>query len=417
MSTTQQRAAVSFLAWAVSASGVLASCDLNSGQGEAVPFPGNQTVEPLRASSTHSPVEQLGKELFFDKRLSSPPGQSCADCHAPSVGWTGPVPGLNQHGAVYPGAVHQRFGNRKPPSSAYATQSPILHLEDGAFVGGSFWDGRATGLGLGSPAADQAQGPFLNPVEQNLPSPEALCELIATSSYATLFEQAWGIGALSCDPAAIVTTFELIALAIAAYEASAESDAFSSRYDAWVRGEAALTDQELEGLVLFEGKGRCAACHPAPLFTDFTYDNLGAPRNPDNPFYEMDRVLVDGKPINAQGKDWVDPGLGGFLADQDVIPEWTALAEQNWGKHKVPTLRNVDLRPGRGWTKAYLHNGVFKTLTDVVHFYNTRDVDPWPAPEVAANVNRDELGDLGLTRSEEEAIVAFLGTLSDGWGR
>lgn len=102
-----------------------------------------------------------------------------------------------------------------------------------------------------------------------------------------------------------------------------------------------------------------------------------------------------------------------------------------WGKQKVPTLRNVDLRPDEDPVKAYAHNGYFKTLEGIVHFYNTRDVKDvcpgdyteaealavncWPAPEVAENVNSDELGDLGLTADEEAAIVAFLKTLSDGF--
>jgi cytochrome c peroxidase len=110
-------------------------------------------------------------------------------------------------------------------------------------------------------------------------------------------------------------------------------------------------------------------------------------------------------------------------------PEEVYLAE--WGKHKVPTLRNVDLRPAEDLVKAYAHNGYFKTLEGIVNFYNTRDVKPecagpyteaealaagcWPPPEVEETVNRDELGDLGLTPDEEAAIVAFLKALSDGF--
>jgi cytochrome c peroxidase len=81
----------------------------------------------------------------------------------------------------------------------------------------------------------------------------------------------------------------------------------------------------------------------------------------------------------------------------------------------VPTLRNVGKKPGNGFTKAYMHNGVFKSLKEVVHFYNTRDIEVWPEPEVAENINSDELGNLGLTDAEEDAIVAFMMTLSDGY--
>jgi cytochrome c peroxidase len=103
--------------------------------------------------------EQLGKAIYFDK-IASPDNMSCASCHAPSVGWTGPIGGINKHGAVYRGAVPQRFGNRKPPSAAYAATAPNFHWDtaEGLFVGGNFWDGRATGWLLGNPAADQAQG-------------------------------------------------------------------------------------------------------------------------------------------------------------------------------------------------------------------------------------------------------------------
>jgi cytochrome c peroxidase len=376
----------------------------------------------LNAEDGLAPVEQLGKEIFFDK-ISSPDWMSCSVCHHPSVGWTGPVPGINKHGAVYRGAVPTRFGNRKPPSAAYATLSPIFHYDDdgGLFIGGNFWDGRATGERLGNPAADQALGPFLNPVEQNNPSKQAVLEQIAASKYAGLWEEVWNEPVSYETPEEIEQNYDRIGLAIAAYEASSEVNQFSSKYDYYLAGEAELTEQEALGLELFNNEAMCAACHPSelgpndepPLFTDFTFDNLGVPKNPDNPFYEMDEVfLEDGSPINPLGTDWIDQGLGGFL---ETRAEWVDLAEENMGKQKVPTLRNVDKRLGNGYPKAYTHNGVFKSLKEVVHFYNTRDVAAWPPPEVRENVNTDELGNLGLTDEEEDAIVEFLKTLSDGY--
>ena len=128
------------------------------------------------------------------------------------------------------------------------------------------------------------------------------------------------------------------------------------------------------------------------MFTDFTYDNLGTPRNPENPFYSLPTEL------NPDGYAYVDLGLGKTVNDP----------AQN-GKFRVPTLRNVAVTP------PYMHNGVFKTLFSVVAFYNTRDVADWPAPEVNVNVNRDELGNLGLSSQEVEDLVAFLRTLTDGW--
>lgn len=368
-------------------------------------------------------VEELGKSIFFDINLSINSNQSCASCHDPDVGWTGPDSDINAAGAVYEGSILGQFGNRKPPSSAYATQSPIFHPDKkGTFIGGNFWDGRATGEVLGNPAADQAQGPFINPLEQALASPTAVVSLVCAASYAELFTEVWGPAA--CDEANVLEAYDQIALSVAAFEGSPEVDAFTSKYDAKSAGMVKLTKKEQKGFALFQGKAGCKACHPSngeqPLFTDFTFDNLGIPRNLENPFYEAD--------LNPLGSDWVDFGLGGFLASR---PEYEDYGEANDGKHKVPTLRNVDLRPGEGFVKAYGHNGYFKSLEGIVNFYNTRDVKPecpdlytetqalaadcWPEPEVAENVNRDELGDLGLTSEEEAAIVAFLKTLSDGY--
>ncbi|MFX0201802.1 MAG: cytochrome-c peroxidase [Candidatus Hodarchaeota archaeon] len=354
-----------------------------------------------------TPIEQLGKYLFFDTNLSTPPGQSCAACHAPEAGFKGPDSGINNQGAVYPGAVFTRFGNRAPPTAAYGGDSPVLYYNDAdeVWVGGMFWDGRATGWILGDPLAEQAQGPFLNPLEQNNPNARLVVFKVSVSEYAELFEEVWGPGTLDYVND-VVGTYERIARSIAAYERSAEVNPFTSKYDYYLAEEAELTAEEAWGLELFEGKAMCSACHPDPLFTDFTYDNLGIPKNPDNPFYDMP------KKWNPEGEEWVDYGLGGFLKSAGYDLE---VYDPEMGKHKVPTLRNVDMRPYEGFVKSYGHNGFFKSLEDIVHFYNTRDVDGWPPPEYPFNVNEDELGDLGLTADEEAAVVAFLKTLTDGY--
>jgi len=375
-------------------------------------------------------LETLGKVIFFDTRLSEPLGQACASCHGPAAGWTGPHSDINAGGAVYEGAVQGRFGNRKPPSAAYATLSPPFYLDptEDHFVGGNFWDGRATGWLLGNPAADQAQGPFLNPVEHNLPHAEDVVRKVCDGAYGDRFRTVYGTTV--CD--STVRAYNAVAQAIAAYEDSTEINAFSSKYDYYLKNPERypLTAEEKLGLELFEreDKGNCAACHPSrlapngepPLFTDFTYDNLGVPRNPANPWYRMDKTF------NPAGEAWVDEGLGGFLR---TIPRYAERADVNLGKHKVPTVRNVDLRPDPGFVKAYMHNGALTSLEAVVSFYNTRDVKPrcskftdprpaencWPAPEVSTNMNTEELGNLGLSATEEAAIVAFMKTLSDGW--
>jgi len=230
-----------------------------------------------------------------------------------------------------------------------------------------------------------------------------------------LFIQVYGPDAFADDAKA----YDKIAEAIAAFESSPVLKRFTSKYDYFLYGQAKLTEQELRGRRIFEdeNKGNCAACHPSrpaadgtpPLFTDFTYDNLGVPKNPDNPFYALPAAF------NPEGFDFIDKGLGGFLGRpaQD-------------GKFKVPSLRNIAL------TAPYTHNGYFRTLRGVVDFYNSRDLKPrcpddftaeaqaiknecWPAPEVERNVNREELGALNLTARDIDDLTAFLKTLSDGY--
>jgi cytochrome c peroxidase len=337
---------------------------------------------------------------------------SCASCHAPDYGFTGSSE--SNISGIYEGAFQGRYGNRKPPSAAYAASSPIFHYDGLNFIGGNFWDGRATGERLKNPSAEQALGPFLNPLEMNNPSKESVLMQISKSSYAQMWESVWGKPISYSTSTEIDDNYDRVGLAIAAYEASGEVSQFSSKFDYYLNGKVKLTTEEDAGRILFNGnKAKCSSCHVSdgnkPLFTDFTFDNIGTPKNPANPFYNEDKVyLPNGLAINPDGSAWIDPGLGGFLITR---PDWSSMATANWGKHKVPTLRNVDKRNG-----PYMHNGVFKSLKDVVHFYNTRDITNlnWPKPEVSQNVN-SEVGNLGLTDTEENEIVAFMKTLSDGY--
>lgn len=378
-------------------------------------------------------IVELGKKLFFDSALSTPEGQACAACHDPGAGFTGPSSSVNEKTAIYEGTVKNRFGNRKPPSASYAGDSPRLYRdEEGTFVGGMFWDGRASGAILGDPLAEQAMGPFLNPLEQNNPDKKSVVQKVRNSQYADLFRKVWGAESLDSEKDASII-YEQIARSIAAFERSMEVSPFNSKFDDfWKKAVSAglevhvidesnwkgyqdlgLDDVELQGLMLFNTKGKCAECHVLtsennnpPLFTDFTYDNLGVPRNPDNPFYSLPEKW------NPDGRDWVDKGLGGYL---ESTTEYSQYASENYGKQKVPSLRNVDKRPYPGFVKSFTHNGFFISLKDVVHFYNTRDVDDaeWPEPEISTNINTEELGDLGLTSEEEDAIVKFMKALSD----
>jgi cytochrome c peroxidase len=373
------------------------------------------------ANSQLIPIERLGKALFNDRDLSFPAGQSCNSCHGKQVGFTGPISRVNRETAVYPGAVTDRFGNRKPPAAAYAGDVPPLVFDErtNSWFGGLFWDGRATGWRLGDPLSEQALGPFLNPLEQNNADAASVCGIVAQSTYRALFESVWGAGSLDCT-GGIDETYDRIGIAIAAYERSSEVSPYSSKYDYYLKGETSLTTDETMGLELFEGRAGCVACHSStvdsdighPTFSHFGYANLGLPRNEDNPFYMMPEEW------NPDGEGWTDPGLGGTLLNMGY--KFDVFGPQ-WGKHRVPSLRNVDRRPGPGFSKAFGHNGYFKSLDEFVHYLNTRDVSgegwmgmPWPEAEVFENMTH-QIGDLGLTPTEEASLVSFLEILSDGF--
>ncbi|MCA0274140.1 MAG: cytochrome C [Proteobacteria bacterium] len=400
------------------------------------------------------PVESLGKSLFFDADLSVNGNQSCSSCHEPEQGFSSPMSEINAAGAVIEGSVPGRFGNRKPPSVAYASPGPVFHhtYEDGEilFVGGAFHDGRATGHQLGSVVADQALGPFVNPAEMALPSLACVVERVCGGDQKDEMEAVWGkdiceisfptnLAQQCADPDAKIeitdedlnarldTAMAAIAKSIAAYEASPEVNRYSSRFDGWQAGTVEFTEEEKRGFALFEDKALCAECHvldrgpngEPPLLTDFTFDNLGVPKNPDVPWYTQ-------AAFNPDGKAWIDPGLGGMLRGD---PTYAAYAADLMGAQKVPTLRNINKRLAPDVARSYMHNGYFKTLEEVVHFYNTRDTLPrcegemkaadamaakcWPAPEVEATMNKDELGNLKMTPEEEADLVAFLKTLDD----
>jgi cytochrome c peroxidase len=232
-----------------------------------------------------------------------------------------------------------------------------------------------------------------------------------------------------------------MAQSIAGYEASAEVTAFSSKYDSVLAGKAKFTPQEQTGYDLFRGKAQCNTCHrdggpgEDPLFTDFTASNIGTPANPRLPYYAEGQPDAFGYVANPAGTSFVDGGVGTFLIKGHVLSQpspvdsrWAPLAPANQGRIQVPTLRNVDKRPNPDFVKAYGHNGYFTSLKAIVHFYNTRDVLPrcqphdsgegttcWPAPETTDNMNTTKMGQLGLTDAEEDAIVSFMQTLTDGF--
>ena len=211
-------------------------------------------------------LRSLGKSVFFDANLSINRNQSCGTCHAPGSGWVVPEDEVNAAGSVYEGSVSDRFGTRKPMSAAYATFAPVLRMRaSGEFVGGNFWDGRATGEDLGTPSADQVHEPLLNPVEQGLTDPACVVFRVTTNrDYVTTYAQVWGATGItwptntepSCgertgrvalseeDRVRSDAAMENIERAVAAFEGSPEVSAFSSKFDAVAAGRAVFTEQE-----------------------------------------------------------------------------------------------------------------------------------------------------------------------------
>ncbi len=345
-------------------------------------------------SSDRPTPARLGALVFTDPSLSTPAGQGCADCHAPSTAFRDP----ESDRSTSMGAVAGRFGARNAPSAMYARFAPPLHHDaaTGGWIGGLFWDGRASSL------EQQAGMPMLHPLEMNNPDKASVVRAIRRASYAGQFRAVFGADALDDVDAAFGHVTEVLA----AYEQTAMFAPFSSKYDRYLAGRETLTPDEQRGLAIFEDprRGNCASCHPSrpgvdgspPLFTTFGYANLGIPR------YRNSKFLVQPAAFNPDGDRYVDHGLMVTVGDpaQD-------------GKFRVPTLRNV------ARTAPYGHNGYFENLQYMVDFLATRDVgsaDPavkWAPPEVAATVDHEHVGHLGLSPRDIDDVVAFLGALTD----
>lgn len=380
----------------------LVSC--GGGGGADLPGP----TEPAGLSAT----AQLGQKIFNDVSLSASGKQSCASCHVATAG----LAQSNDLPAQLGGPLMNLQGQRISPSIRYlSTNTAFFFAADGTPTGGFFWDGRAASL------QEQAGQPFLNPVEMANESKADVVALLAKTPYASEFKAQFGSGIFSD----VDSAFQRITIALQQYQLE-DSDfkPFSSKYDAFLRGKAQLSAQEMRGLVLFNNptKANCVACHPSgmgangamPLFTDFTFDRLGVPRNPalsqnDDPqYYDMGLCARAGDDL---------------IARKDLC-----------GLFKVPSLRNAALR------KAFFHNGYFKNLKDVVTFYVQRDTNPEKWYPKTADRSFDKFNDLppewrrnvnvlevpynrtvgqapALDDAEIDDVVAFLQTLTDGFDR
>jgi cytochrome c peroxidase len=382
----------------------LGACSASSG--------GTDTATPPGISATTT-AAQLGEKIFEDASLSASGRMSCATCHARDNAFAAPpgdpaVPTGGPNGDVP--------GFRNAPSLKYLTRNPSFFFDDeGTPTGGFNRDGRADTLAI------QARRPFLSAHEMANASAAEVAVKLSRAAYAAEFRALFGDDIFAAPEAA----FDRALFALQKYqqEDTADFAPFSSKYDAFLAGQVQFSAQELRGLALFNDpqRGNCAGCHPSgrgpngapPLFTDFTYDNLGVPRNPDIP-------------ANADA-NYFDLGICG--PDRtDVVAERPDLC----GAFKVPTLRNVAL------TAPYFHNGRFADLREALRFYVRRDtnpedfypLDPGGQPqkfddlpaEYQANVNTTEVpynrhpGDVpALDDVDIEDVIAFLNTLTDGY--
>jgi cytochrome c peroxidase len=387
----------------------------------AVAAPGVATSQPFYANSfarnpSAAELAAVGRSLFFDPSLSASGKVACASCHDPKFAYGPP----NDFAVQRAGGDGRRDGARAVPSLMYAQNVPPFteHFvdDDGddsidqGPAGGRNWDGRAQS------AHEQARLPLFSEFEMANRDPDSVVAKIERGAYAAAFRDTFGDDVFADRAQA----FKAVLLAFEAYQQSAqEFYPYSSKYDAWLRGQAVLSEQERRGLAAFNdpARGNCARCHPSgrrggafPQFTDFGYAALGLPRN---------RAIAR----NA-APTYFDLGLcGPWRSDLKTQSEYC-------GMFRTPTLRNVALR------RVFFHNGVIHRLDDAVRFYALRDTEPqrW-YPSTSSGVQKfDDLparyrGNVDVqppfnkSRGEQAAlsdedvadIVGFLRTLTDGY--
>jgi cytochrome c peroxidase len=455
---------------------------------------------PIFQNTGVASVEILGKLMNYDKTISPNENEACASCHMPYAGFSGPIPTVNLLEIAYPSSTRQRAAKRTAQRYTYSSYFPPLQYdaEQGLFFGGNFWDSRATGYLTRAPDAEQAQFPPVDPDEMDNPDTACIAYKLSLAPYAPLFEEIWGAGSLSgitwpadvaqvCalpegdsvfgsnaqpltlsprDRTQATEDYDHWGHSISAFEHSLSVSPFTSKFDAFLKGNYTLTSDEAAGYALFNGKGNCNSCHldgrgttlsssqtdtstaadVTPVFTCFGSANEGLPKNPRVAFYYEATPDFFGFTPNPEGFEYTDFGLGSFLRSgfgsaPNPNSTWTQYAATVDGQMQVATARDVGLTPpqcptteapGPYFQKEFFHNGYIKSLKQLVHFYNTRDVYPypvesgecpagtvervtcWPTPEVVQNVDTTT-GNLGLSDTEENQIVAFLQTLNDGY--
>jgi cytochrome c peroxidase len=312
-------------------------------------------------ASTLSLAAQVGRKIFFDQALSGSGKKSCASCHSPDFAY-GPPNSL----AVQLGGTDLRAqGGRAVPSLRYTQFTPayadLLDNPDGISVpgpgGGLTWDGRAATL------ADQARIPLLAANEMANASAQQVVDKLRLAPYAALFQQAFGKDALDQPD----TAFNKALAALQAFQLEDRSfHPYSSKFDLYAANKigGSLTAAETRGLKLFSDPNRanCASCHfqgaglngSSGLFTDFSYEAIGAPRNP--------AIAANNDPA------YFDTGL--CKPNRSDHPDKPDGSNPFCGMFKAPSLRNVATRT------TFFHNGVIHSLEQAIRFYNTRDSMP-----------------------------------------
>ena len=378
---------------------------------------GPMTRAAVRKQTTA--LEALGTRMFRDPSLSASGKLACSSCHDPAHGF-GPA---NDLAVQMGGADMQHPGTRAAPSLTYLEATPPFtehyfdsdddgdESVDNGPTGGLTWDGRA------DRGREQARIPLLAAHEMANKDADAVAARLEQAGYAAQLRKILGV---KLDAPGQV--FDAAAEALEVYEQDYRVFyPYSAKYDAFLAGKAKLSPAEARGLALFEdpAKGNCASCHISqranngapPEFTDYGLIAIGVPRN---------RAI----PANADPEHF-DLGLCG--------PDRTDFRDraEYCGLFKTPSLRNVARR------QVFMHNGLFHTLKQVMEFYVERDTDPgkWyprnpdgtvdkydDLPAIYHdNINTDppfdrKPGDKpALDAAEIDDVIAFLGTLNDGY--
>src|SRR5713101_3803262 len=375
----------------------------------SLPLPTRLEIRPgpnppvLKDTGTES-IETLGELLLFDQNISPGRNEACMSCHMPYAGFSGPIPSVNLTMIAYPGTVHFRAGKRTPQRHTYAPFFPALQYnqEQQLFFGGNFWDSRATGYRLRNPDAEQAQSPPVDTQEMGFPDTACVAFRLSQAVYRPLFELLWGKDSLDIkfphntedicatpggaavfggDPEPIKlrpeerteanTVYDHWGASIDAYEQSVQVSNFTSKFDAFLKGNYTMTADEMAGFQLFNGKGNCNSCHvdgrgttltPSqtdtsttatanpPLFTCFGSANEGLPLNPRNAFYYQTTPDFFGFTANPLGFGYRDLGMGTFLrsgfgSGPNPNITWRKFAPTVDGQFQVATVRNVAMTP------------------------------------------------------------------------